>query len=207
MAHEKENMKEKDKQDNEKEKISPASQEEAILQFWETHGIYKKSKLKNAKGKKFYMMDGPPYATGYIHLGTAFNKILKDIAMRSQRLQGKDVFDRPGYDTHGIPIEVQVEKELGFQSKKDIEAYGISQFVDKCRTHATRYLDAMTKQFSNLGVWMDWENPYLTLDDSYIESIWAVFKEADKKGLLYLGKYPVHVCTRCETAVAYNEIE
>ncbi len=80
-------------------------QEKEILDFWKKNKIYEKSKKKNAKGKKFYLMDGPPYATGHIHMGTALNKILKDVALRSQRLQGKDVFDRAGYDTHGVPIE------------------------------------------------------------------------------------------------------
>jgi len=95
--------------------------EAEILKFWKENKIYEKSRNKNEKGKKFYLMDGPPYATGHIHLGTALNKILKDIAMRSRRLQGYSVFDRPGYDTHGVPIEFQVEKEIGSKSKKDIE--------------------------------------------------------------------------------------
>jgi len=181
--------------------------EEEILKFWEKNKIYEKSKKKNAKGKKFYMMDGPPYANGNIHIGHALNKTLKDIAMRSKRLQGFDVFDRPGYDTHGVPIEFQVEKEIGSRGKQDIQKYGVEKFVNRCKQFATQYIGAMSSDFKNLGVWMDWDNPYLTLDDEYIESIWSAFKEADKKGLLYLGKYPVHVCPRCETAVAYNEIE
>jgi len=182
-------------------------QEEDILKFWEKNKIYDKSKKKNSKGKKFYMMDGPPYATGHIHMGTALNKILKDIAMRSRRLQGFDVFDRPGYDTHGVPIEFQVEKEIGSRGKQDIQKYGVEKFVARCKEFATKYIDVMNSEFMNLGVWMSWNEPYLTLDDEYIESIWSAFKEADKKGLLYLGKYPVHVCPRCETAVAFNEIE
>ena len=181
--------------------------EAEILKFWKENKIYEKSRNKNEKGKKFYLMDGPPYATGHIHLGTALNKILKDIAMRSRRLQGYRVFDRPGYDTHGVPIEFQVEKEIGSKSKKDIEKYGIKKFIEKCKEYATQHIDFMNKEFENLGVWMDWENPYLTLDDEYVEVIWDAFKKADKKGLLYLGKYPVHICPRCETAVAYNEIE
>src|SRR3990167_7036443 len=181
--------------------------EDEVLAFWDKEKIYEKVKERNAKGKKFYLMDGPPYATGHIHMGTALNKILKDIALRSQRLQGKDVFDRPGYDTHGVPIEFQVEKEIGSKNKGDIEKYGVEKFVKKCREFATRYIGVMNSEFQNLGVWMDWENPYLTLDDEYIEAIWHAFKEADKKKLLYLGKYSVHVCPRCETAVAFNEIE
>ncbi|RLG12618.1 hypothetical protein DRN73_02045 [Candidatus Pacearchaeota archaeon] len=181
--------------------------EKEILEFWKKKKIYEKSKKKNSKGKKFYMMDGPPYATGNIHMGTALNKILKDVTMRSQRLQGKNVFDRPGYDTHGVPIEIQIEKEIGSKSKKDIEKYGVKKFIEKCKKFATQYIGVMNSEFENLGVWMDFSNPYLTLDKEYIEKIWETFKYADKKNLLYLGKYPVHVCPRCETVVAFNEIE
>jgi len=181
--------------------------EEQILDFWKKEKIYEKSVKKNSKGKKFYFMDGPPYATGHIHMGTALNKILKDIAMRSRRIQGFSVFDKPGYDTHGVPIELQVEKEIGSHGKQDIKKFGVKNFVNKCKNFATEFIDVMNDEFKNLGVWMDWRNPYLTLNDNYIEAIWHAFKEADKKGLLYLGKYPVHVCPRCETAVAFNEIE
>jgi isoleucyl-tRNA synthetase len=180
--------------------------EEKTLKFWKESKIYEKSKKKNAKGKKFYFMDGPPYATGQIHMGTALNKILKDIAMRGQRLQGKDVFDRAGYDMHGVPIEFKVEKEIESKSKKDIEKYGVKKFIEKCKKFATEHIDMMSEEFENLGVWMNLKKPYLTLAPEYIEKIWETFKYADKKGLLYLGKYPVHTCPRCETAVAFNEI-
>ena len=181
--------------------------EQEILDFWDKNKIYEKSVNQNSKGKKFYFMDGPPYASGHIHMGTALNKILKDIAMRSKRIQGYNVFDRPGYDTHGVPIEYQVEKEIGSKNKADIERYGVKKFVDKCKDFATKYIDVMNDEFKNLGVWMSWGNPYITLSDQYIETIWGAFKAAEKKNLLYLGAYPVHICPRCETAVAYNEIE
>ena len=181
--------------------------EKEILDFWKKENIFEKIRKKNFKGKKFYFMDGPPYATGHIHMGTALNKILKDVAMRQKRLQGFDVFDKAGYDTHGLPIENKVEKNLGFEKKEDIEKYGVKRFIEQCKKFATEYIDVMNKDFINLGVWMDFDNPYLTLEKEYIESIWDTFKKADEKKLLYLGKYPVHVCPHCETAVAYNEIE
>ncbi len=192
----------------ENNKIMDANNEEKqILEFWGKKKIYEKSIKKNSKGKKFYMMDGPPYATGHIHMGTALNKISKDIAMRSHRLQGFDVFDRAGYDTHGVPIEFQIEKEIGSKSKQDIEKFGVKKFIDKCKEYATKHIEEMNQEFENLGVWMNFKNPYLTLSDEYIETIWDSFKVADQKKLLYLGKYPVHICPRCETAVAFNEIE
>jgi len=175
--------------------------------FWKKDGTYDKLKKARSKGKHFFFMDGPPYATGSIHMGTAWNKIVKDAFLRFHRMQGENVWDQPGYDTHGTPIETKVEKELGFSSKKDIEKYGIGKFVSKCREFATKYIGVMNDQFANLGVWMDWERPYLTLDNQYIEGAWHTFKKSFEKGYLYKGKYPVHVCPRCETVVAYNEIE
>ncbi len=184
------------------------SEENKVKEFWKKKGIAAKARAKNAgSGKRYYFMDGPPYATGHIHMGTALNKILKDVALRSRRMQGFDVFDRPGYDTHGLPIENSVEKKLGFREKQDIEKYGVEKFVEECREYATRFIDTMSSEFEDLGVWMDWENPYLTLRNDYIEAIWWTFKKAEEKGLLYLGKYSVHVCPHCATAVAYNEIE
>lgn len=186
---------------------NPHEVEKEILKFWEKSKIYAKSKKKNSEGKPFYMMDGPPYANGSIHMGTALNKSLKDIAMRYHRLLGDSVFDRPGYDTHGVPIEFKVEKEIGSKSKKDIEEYGVKKFVERCKEFATEHIGVMNEEFANLGVWMDWNNPYITLKDEYMEAIWHSLKKAYEKKLLYLGKYPIHACSRCETAVAFNEIE
>lgn len=183
-------------------------EENKVQEFWEKEKIPKKVRAQSAEREKtFYFMDGPPYATGHIHMGTALNKILKDVALRSHRMMGFNVFDKPGYDTHGLPIEHKLEKMLGIKDKREIEKMGVEKFVEECRAYATKFIDTMNKEFENLGVWMDWENPYMTLTNEYIEAIWWTFKKAEEKGLLYLGKYPVHVCPHCGTAVAYNEIE
>ncbi|MFA5357499.1 MAG: isoleucine--tRNA ligase [archaeon] len=182
-------------------------EEENVRAYWKKEGVIKKVRAKQLKGKKtFYFMDGPPYATGHIHMGTALNKIMKDCAIRSQRMQGKKIFDRPGFDTHGLPIENKVEKKLGFKTKKDIEAFGIENFVEECKSFATEFVGTMGEEFQNLGDWMPYDDPYLTLTNEYIEAIWHTFKKADEQDLLYLGKYPVHVCPHCATAVAFNEI-
>ncbi|MDN5358842.1 MAG: isoleucyl-tRNA synthetase [Candidatus Diapherotrites archaeon] len=182
--------------------------EEEVRAFWEKNDVYKKAKEQRKDGKPFFFMDGPPYATGRIHLGTAWNKILKDVYIRYYRMNGYDVFDRPGFDTHGTPIENKVEKKLGVSSKKEIEEkVGVENFVNMCKEFATEHIDAMTEQFKNLGVWMDWENPYITLRDEYIESGWWTFKKAYERGLLYKGKYPVHVCPHCGTVVSFAEVE
>lgn len=178
--------------------------EEEILNFWQARKIAEKARRK--KGKPFYFLDGPPYATGSIHVGTAWNKILKDAYIRYWRMRGFSVWDKPGYDTHGLPIENKVEKQLQIKSKADIERVGIEKFIEECRRFATKFIGTMNKQFQNMGVWMDWDNPYITLDNSYIEGAWHTFKVGYDRGFLYRGVYSVHVCPHCETAVAYNEI-
>lgn len=179
--------------------------EEEILKFWKDNRIYEN--LRKRKGRRYFFLDGPPYATGFIHTGTALNKILKDAYIRYFRMRGFDVWDQPGYDTHGLPIENKVEKKIGIKSKSDIEKLGIEKFIQECRLFATQFIDIMNSQFAELGIWMDWENPYLTLTNDYIQGAWHTFKVAYEKGLLYSGLYPVHICPHCETAVAYNEIE
>jgi len=186
---------------------NPKEVELRIKDFWEKENLLEKTIKHRSGKKKFYFLDGPPYATGEIHIGTAMNKILKDFYLRFFRMLGYDVWSQPGYDTHGLPIENQVEKMLGIKNKKEIEKYGIANFIEECRKFSVKYIDVMSKQFLDLGVWMDWKNPYLTLTNQYIEGAWHTFKVAYEKNLLFEGSYPVHVCPRCETAVAYNEIE
>lgn len=186
---------------------NPNEIEGKVLKLWDSEKTLEKY-LKHRTGKKgFYFLDGPPYATGSIHMGTALNKIIKDFYMRFFTMSGFDVWKRPGYDTHGLPIENKVEKKLGFKSKKDIEKFGIKEFNAECKRFATEFIGVMSSQFANLGVWMDWKNPYLTLTNEYIEGAWHTFKIGFEKNLLYNDNYPVHVCPHCETAVAYNEIE
>ncbi len=181
--------------------------EKEILEYWRENDIEKKSITVNKGKKRFYFLDGPPYATGSIHMGTAWNKIIKDYYIRYFRMIGYNVWVQPGYDTHGLPIENKVEKKLNLKNKDEIETLGIEKFNSECHKFATEHIETMNREFRNLGVWMDWDNPYLTLDNSYIEGAWHTFKVGFEKGFLYKGIYPVHVCSHCATAVAYNEIE
>ncbi len=182
--------------------------DEKVKEYWQKNNIEEKV-LKARQGKpKYYFLDGPPYASGHIHVGTALNKIIKDFYLRYYRMKGFDVRAQPGYDCHGMPIELKVERELGVKEKSDIEKkIGVEEFIKKCREFATKYIDVMSRDFEDLGVWMDWDNPYLTLDNDYMESAWFTFKKAYEKGLLFKDIYPVTVCPHCETVVAYNEIE
>ena len=186
--------------------VSLRELEEKMLKDWRLNGTYEKVKEKLQGKPKFRFIDGPPYTTGSIHLGTAWNKIMKDIILRYRRMKGLNVNDTPGYDMHGLPIEVRVEQELKIKSKKEIEE-NVVQFVEKCREFALENLDNMSKQFSELGVWMDWKKPYMTLSDSYIEGIWRTMKLAYDRGCVYRGVKVLEVCPRCETALARHEHE
>lgn len=181
--------------------------EEEVRNFWTLEDTYKKVKDLRKDGDDYFFVDGPPYTTGNIHLGTAWNKILKDTILRYKRMQGRNVIDRAGYDMHGLPIEVRVENELGFKSKKDIESYGISNFIEKCKNFALVHKDKMSDQFRDLGIWMDFDNPYQTIKPDYIEAAWWALKKADEKKLLETGHRVVNWCPRCETAIADSEVE
>lgn len=179
--------------------------EQEIAEHWEKNHVREKAIAK--EGKPYYFLDGPPYATSNIHMGTALNKVLKDYYIRFKRMRGHWVWCQPGYDCHGLPIENMVERKLGLKNKDDIEKYGVGKFIEECKKYATQYIGVMSCEFANLGIWMDWERPYLTLNKEFMEGAWHTFKKANEKGLLYKGIYPVHVCPHCQTAVAYNEIE
>ena len=181
--------------------------EQGILELWKKDKTYEELKQSLSSGKPFYFCDGPPYATGQIHAGTAWNKCLKDAVCRYKRARGLNVRAQPGFDTHGLPIEVKVEQELKFTNKRDIEKYGVDAFVEKCRSFATQYIGVISGQFIRCGVWMDWDNPYVTYKDLYIEASWKTLAAAHQKGLLHEGVYVVPYCSRCETTLANYELE
>ena len=181
--------------------------EREVQEYWRTHDTYKTVKQHRSAGKPFFFVDGPPYTTGHIHIGTAWNKILKDSILRYHRMNGRNVIDRAGYDMHGLPIEVKVEQELGFVSKKDIETFGIQAFIEKCRTFAITNKKLMDDQFEALGVWLDFAGAYQTVTPDYIEAAWWTLARAEKKGMLERGYRVVNWCPRCETAIADAEVE
>jgi isoleucyl-tRNA synthetase len=181
--------------------------EREVQEFWRTHDTYQTVKQYRSAGKPFFFVDGPPYTTGHIHIGTAWNKIIKDSILRYHRMNGRNVIDRAGYDMHGLPIEVKVEQALGFKSKKDIEKYGIGKFIEKCREFASENKLLMDDQFANLGVWLDFKNAYQTIKPEYIEAAWWTLAKAQEKGMLERGHRVVNWCPRCETAIADAEVE
>jgi isoleucyl-tRNA synthetase len=185
----------------------PHQTEQETLNSWSSNRTYQKTRKKLLKRPKFYFLDGPPYVTNAPHVGLAWNKTLKDIVIRYYRMRGFNVHDQPGYDCHGLPVEVLIEKSLKLTSKKDIEnVIGVDRFIAECKKFAEENVQAQTRVLKNLGIWMDWDNPYLTYKDSYIESVWWTIKRAQEKHLLYKALKVVHWCPRCETALAGYEV-
>jgi len=181
--------------------------ENEVRILWERADSYRKVRELRLGGKKFFFVDGPPYTTGRIHLGTAWNKVIKDAVLRYRSMNGYEVKDRAGWDMHGLPIEVKVEESFGFRNKKDIEAYGVDKFIQRCKEFALRQKDDMTSQFKILGAWMDWDDPYMTLKNEYLEAAWWTLKRAHEHNLLERGSRVVNWCPRCQTAIADSEVE
>jgi isoleucyl-tRNA synthetase len=188
-------------------KYNPIEIEKEILEFWEKNRIYEKAKAKNKDKTSFYFLDGPPYTSGKVHLGTAWNKVLKDSILRFKRMNGFNVWDRAGYDMHGMPTEQGVERELKIKNKDEIPKLGVDKFVGACREFAVRNLKIMSKDFKRLGVWMDFDNAYQTIQNDYIEGEWWLIKRAHENKRLYEGEKTMHWCARCGTALAKHELE
>ncbi len=187
--------------------FNPKKYEKEILDMWEREKVYEKVRSERANGPKFNFLDGPPYPSSDTpHPGTLWNKVMKDSVLRYWRSKGYNVLDRPGWDTHGLPIEVMTEKSLGFRNKKEIEDYGIANFVRKCMELVHRNVKSLTEHFKNFAVSMDWDNPYMTLEDSYIESAWWGLKKIWESGRLDRSERPVHWCPRCETVLSDYEV-
>ncbi len=187
--------------------LNTQSTEKDVLKFWEENKIYEKVKKKNAKGKKFYFLQGPPYTSGKIHIGHAWNNALKDIILRYKRMQGFNVWDRAGYDMHGLPTENKVQQKLGFKHKEDIEKFGVDKFVKECIEFSTTHAEYMNKDLWNIGVWMDYKNAYHPISKEYMEGEWGLFKKAWEQGRLYKGKKAMHWDAQSETSLAKHELE
>ena len=189
------------------DQYDPDDVEPGVFDYWDETSAYERTREHRADGEEFFFVDGPPYTSGAAHMGTTWNKTLKDAYIRYKRMRGFDVTDRPGYDMHGLPIETKVEEQLGFENKKDIEAYGMEAFIDACKEFADDQLDGLQADFESFGVWMDWEDPYKTVSPEYMEAVWWAFRQVHERGLVERGKRSITQCPRCETAIAKNEVE
>ena len=181
--------------------------ENQIFDFWKNKKIIEKIRKRNKKGKKFYFLDGPPYTSGRIHLGTAWNQVLKDEILRYKRMCGFDVWDRGGYDMHGLPTEHKIQEKLGLKDKKEIEEFGVQRFVEECRQFSLEMMEKMNEDFDKLAVSLNHENPYMAIKKEYINGEWWLIKKAHENKRLYQGKKVMTWCSNCETALAKHELE
>ncbi len=188
------------------EKSEAALREEKILQFWEDRGIFKKSLEKPSPKGEFVFYEGPPTANGRPGIHHLESRAFKDAIPRYKTMRGYRVPRRAGWDTHGLPVELEVEKELGFSGKKEIETYGIAAFNRKCRESVLRYIGDWEVFTKRMGYWVDASKAYFTFDASYMEAVWGVFKTAADSGRLYKDYKVVPWCPRCETALSSHEL-
>jgi isoleucyl-tRNA synthetase len=184
-------------------KANLSQKEPEWLAHWEALGLYQKIRTLSEGRKKFVLHDGPPYANGNIHMGTAFNKILKDVIIKSKQMSGFDAPYVPGWDCHGLPIEHQVDKELG-PKKKTLSQTEIRK---RCRSYAEKYINIQRAEFKRLGVFGEWDNPYLTMNFGYEAIIVREFGRFAMQGSIYKSKKPIYWCTSCQTALAEAEVE
>ncbi|MFP4524232.1 MAG: isoleucine--tRNA ligase [Candidatus Woesearchaeota archaeon] len=182
-----------------------AEKESTLREFWKDQDLLRKLQERRKGGEKYFLLDGPPYANAVPHVGHIRNTVYKDLYIRWNFMKGKDVLFQPGFDTHGLPIENMVEKQLGLKSKKDIQKLGIAEFMRKCKDSAALNKDLWMEVYDLLGSWYSWKKPYLTYENSYIQSVWWSFKQLWEKGMAYEGQRPVFWCPKCETALAGYE--
>ena len=180
--------------------------EKNILKFWKDNDIFKKLRKKNRDKERWSFLDGPITANNPMGVHHAWGRTYKDLFQRYKAMQGFDQRFQNGFDCQGLWVEVEVEKELGFKTKKDIEKYGIAPFVEKCKERVVKYSKVQTEQSIRLGQWMDWDNSYYTMSDENNYAIWSFLKTCWQKGMLYKGKDVVPWCIRCGTAISEHEI-
>ncbi len=180
--------------------------ENNILDFWDHEKIFEKTLEQTKNGQPYHFYDGPPFATGTPHYGHIVASTMKDVVPRYWTMRGRYVERKWGWDCHGLPIENIAEKELGIKRKKDIEVLGVDKFNATCRSMVLRYVDEWERVIRRLGRWADMKNSYKTMDPSFMESVWWVFKQLYDKGRVYKDYRSMHICPRCETTLSQSEV-
>lgn len=180
--------------------------EKEVIEFWKQNKIFEKSVEMNKGKESFSFYDGPPTANGKPHIGHILTRVMKDIIPRYKTMKGYYVARKAGWDTHGLPVELEVEKLLGIDGKPEIEKYGIEPFIKKCKESVWKYKGEWERMSDRVGYWVDMDNPYITYDDNYIESVWWAVKTIADKGLIYKGHKIVPYCPRCGTALSSHEV-
>ncbi|MCL2168752.1 MAG: isoleucine--tRNA ligase [Defluviitaleaceae bacterium] len=183
-----------------------APRELEILEFWKKNKIFEKTIENRAGGENFAFYEGPPTANGLPHIGHVITRAVKDIIPRYKTMKGYHVARKAGWDTHGLPVELEIEKKLGISGKQQIEEYGIEPFIHQCKESVWKYKDQWERMSERVGFWVDMDDPYVTYDNSYIESVWWALKTIWDKGLLYKGHKVLPYCSRCGTSLSSHEV-
>ena len=186
--------------------LSFVDREKEIVEFWKDNDIFKKSIKNRDGGEIFTFFDGPPTANGKPHIGHVLTRVIKDLIPRYRTMKGYSVQRKAGWDTHGLPVELEVEKQLGISGKPQIENYGIEDFVKKCKDSVFTYQSEWEEMSDRVGFWADMENPYVTYHNDYIESVWWALKSIWDKKLLYKGHKIMPYCPRCGTSLSSHEV-
>jgi len=184
----------------------PIAREEEVLAFWREHGTFERTLAATREGPRFVFYEGPPTANGMPHFGHLMPRVYKDLFPRYKTMQGFYVARKGGWDTHGLPVELEVEKEIGVDSKPEIEAYGVERFVEKCKESVWRYKGEWERMIDRMGFWIDLEDAYVTYTDGYIETVWWELKTMFDHGLLYQGHKTLPYCPRCGTGLSSHEV-
>jgi len=187
-------------------KKDPITREEEVLAFWREHETFDRTLEATKDGPRYVFYEGPPTANGMPHVGHLMPRVYKDLFPRYKTMQGFYVARKGGWDTHGLPVELEVEKEIGVDSKPQIEAYGIEKFVEKCKESVWRYKGEWERMIERMGFWIDLENAYVTYADDYIETVWWELKAMFDRGLLYQGHKTLPYCPRCGTGLSSHEV-
>ncbi len=180
--------------------------EKEVEKLWRERNVFKRSIDQREGCDVFTFYDGPPTANGKPHIGHILTRVMKDMIPRYRTMKGYKVLRKAGWDTHGLPVELEVEKKLGLDGKKQIEAYGMESFIKQCKESVWKYLHEWERMSERIGYWADMENPYVTYDNNYIESVWWSLKRIHEMGLLYKGYKVVPYCPRCGTALSSHEV-
>ncbi|MGY4706671.1 isoleucine--tRNA ligase [Candidatus Bipolaricaulota sp. J31] len=184
----------------------PKRREEEVLRFWKERAIFEKSVVLNEEKPRFVFYEGPPTANGVPHFAHLLARLYKDIFPRYKTMRGYYVPRKAGWDCHGLPVEIEVEKELGIKSKPEIVSYGVERFVEKCKESVRFYIGKWEEMIRRMGFWIDLERPYVTMTDDYIETLWWAIKRIHEQGLLYRGHKVLPYCPRCGTPLSSHEV-
>ena len=187
-------------------KLAFVENEAKVLEFWNENKVFEKSIEEKKDLPVYTFYDGPPTANGKPHIGHVLTRVIKDMIPRYQTMKGHKIIRKAGWDTHGLPVEIEVEKQLGIEGKQQIEEYGIAEFNQKCKDSVFTYKGLWEQMSSRMGYMCDMDDPYITLDNNYIETGWWIIKEFFKAGLIYEGHKILPYCPRCETGLASHEV-